>query len=287
MALASDRVVVVTGASRGAGKGIAIALGATGAIVYVTGRSNKASEGGVPGTVEATAEEVTAAGGKGIAVVCDHSDDAQVKALFEQVQKEQGRLDILVNNATLINEDLSKKGPFWEKSLNLVDILDVGLRSHYTASYYAAPLLVANGEGLVVNTSSPGGQCYMHGPAYGAGKAGADKMAHDMAHDFKPFNIAAVSIWMGILLTEQIKAAADADPEGMKDFVAMAEMPHFTGLMIDALAKDPKLMEKTGKTFYGSELGTDYGIADINGNQPASHRSWLGAPADFSEAVVE
>ncbi|MDB3856086.1 SDR family NAD(P)-dependent oxidoreductase [Halieaceae bacterium] len=286
MALANDRVVVVTGASRGAGKGIALALGATGATVYVTGRSNKAGEG-VLGTVGATAEEVTAAGGKGIAVVCDHSDDAQVKALFDQVKKEQGHLDILVNNATMIHPELSKKGPFWEKSLDLVGILDVGLRSHYTATYYAAPLLVASGGGLVVNTSSPGGRCYMHGPAYGSGKAGADKMARDFAHDFRPFNIAAVSIWMGILLTEQIQAAADADPEGMKDFVAMAETPQFTGMIIDALANDAKLMERSGKTFYGSELGTEYGIEDLNGQQPASHRGWLGAPPEFSEAVVE
>jgi NAD(P)-dependent dehydrogenase (short-subunit alcohol dehydrogenase family) len=286
MALATERVVVVTGASRGAGKGIALALGATGATVYVTGRSDKAGEG-VLGTVGGTAEAITKSGGRGIPVVCDHSDDAQVEALFEQVKAEQGRLDILVNNATLIPEDLAKPGPFWKKSFNLVDILDVGMRSHYTASYYAAPLLVANGEGLVVNTSSPGGQCYMHGPAYGAGKAAADKMAHDMARDFKPFNVAAVSIWMGILLTEQIQVAAEADPEGMKDFVAMAETPQFTGLVIDAIAKDSNYMDKTGKTLYGSELGTEYGIQDLNGNQPASHRGWLGAPPEFSDAVVE
>lgn len=286
MGLKNDRVVVVTGASRGAGKGIALALGATGATVYVTGRSDKAGEG-VLGTVGETAEEVTAAGGKGIAVVCDHSDDTQVRMLFERVKEEQGRLDILVNNATMLHPELQMKGPFWDKSLDLIGVLDVGLRSHYTATYYAAPLLLANGEGLVVNTSSPGGQCYMHGPAYGSGKAGADKMVHDFAHDFKPFNIASVSIWMGLLLTEKTQAAAAADPEGMKGFISMAETPQFTGVVIDALANDSKLMERTGKTFYGSELGIEYGVKDINGNQPASHRNWLGAPHEFSDAVVE
>ena len=181
----TNRVAVVTGASRGVGKGIAIALGASGATVYVTGRSNdEGKRHPLGGTIHETAAAVTEAGGTGIAVACDHSDDEQVRRLFEQVHEEQQRLDILVNNATSVPRELAKPGPFWDKSLDLLRILDVGQRSHYVASYFAAPLLTRTGGGLVVFTSSYGGRCYMHGPAYGAGKAGVDKMAMDMAVDF-------------------------------------------------------------------------------------------------------
>jgi NAD(P)-dependent dehydrogenase (short-subunit alcohol dehydrogenase family) len=184
--LTHDRVVVVTGASRGAGKGIAIALGQTGATVYVTGRSREEGDAPLPGTVFATAAAVTAAGGQGIGVICDHADDEQVAALFERVKLEQGRLDILVNNATALPDSITQAGPFWEKPLDQLQLLDVGLRSHFVAAWYAAPLLLAGGRGLIVNTSSFGGRIYMHGPAYGAGKAAVDKMSHDMAHDFRP-----------------------------------------------------------------------------------------------------
>ena len=139
------------------------------------------------------------------------------------MEREQGRLDILVNNATCVPDGLVDPGPFWEKSLGLTDILDVGMRSHYTASYYAAPLLIKNGEGLIVITSSFGGRCYMHGPAYGAGKAAADKMAHDMAIDFKPHNVAVISLWMGLLLTERTQAVFEAEPEMYGDMAASAE----------------------------------------------------------------
>ena len=218
MGLTQDRVVVVTGASRGAGEGIALALGAMGDTVYVTGRTKQEGDAPLPGTVYSTAEEVSRRGGLGIPVVCDHADDEQVKALFEHVAEEQGRLDILVNNAICLPDALMQKGPFWEKPLSMQEILDVGLRSSYVASYYAAPLLVRNAEGLVVNTSSFGGRCYMHGPAYGAGKAGVDKMAHDMAVDFKPHNVAVVSIWMGLLKSERTKAAMEKELQlGMQE----------------------------------------------------------------------
>ncbi|HVN28656.1 MAG TPA: SDR family NAD(P)-dependent oxidoreductase, partial [Candidatus Binataceae bacterium] len=177
-----DRVCLVTGASIGVGKGIAIALGAAGATVYVTGRSAKKGDNPYGGTVFATAEEVTSRGGKGVAVVCDHSSDEQTRALVERIEKESGRLDILVNNATAIPDGLTESGPFWKKPLEFTRLLDVGLRSYYTTTWFAAPLLVKQG-GLVFNSSSPGAKAYVHGPAYGAAKAGVDKMSHDMAHD--------------------------------------------------------------------------------------------------------
>ena len=198
MTKSSERVAVVTGSSRGVGKGIAIALGASGATVYVTGRSHQGGkEHPLGGTVESTASAVTEAGGHGIAVTCDHSNDDQVRELFQRVEQEQGRLDILVNNATAVPRELAKPGPFWEKSLDLLRILDVGLRSHYVASYFAAPLMARTGGGLIVFTSSYGGRVYMHGPAYGAGKAGIDKMAMDMAVDLRDHDVASVSLWLG------------------------------------------------------------------------------------------
>ncbi|MCB1705394.1 MAG: SDR family NAD(P)-dependent oxidoreductase [Halioglobus sp.] len=287
MALSRDRIVVVTGASRGAGKGIALALGATGATVYVTGRTRTEGDAALPGTVQATADAVTAAGGRGIAVYCDHADDTQVQRLFEQVRDEQGRLDILVNNATSLHEDLTRSGPFWEKPLALTGIWDVGMRSHYSAAWHAAPLLLANGEGLVVNTSSFGGRIYMHGPAYGAGKAAVDKMAHDMAVDFRPYNVAVVSIWMGLLLTERSRRVFDAEPEKYADLVATAETPEFTGRVIDALACDAQRMEKSGRVLIGAELGEEYGITDASGSTPVSHRAFFGPPTTFGDAVVE
>jgi NAD(P)-dependent dehydrogenase (short-subunit alcohol dehydrogenase family) len=287
MALSNNRIVVVTGASRGAGKGIALALGATGATVYVTGRTEREGQADLPGTVKATAEEVTRLGGTGVPVYCDHADDEQVAALFAQVEREQGRLDILVNNATYLPAELIDTGPFWEKPKSMTDIWNVGMRSHYIASWYAAPLLLAQGAGLVVNTSSFGGRIYMHGPAYGAGKAAVDKMSHDMAIDFKPYNVAVVPIWMGLLLTERTRAVLEADPEKYAALAETAETPEFTGKVIDALANDPALMEKSGKVWIGAELGAEYGLVDANGHTPPSHRAFFGGTTTYGDAIVE
>ena len=287
MGLQSDRVVVVTGASRGAGRGVALALGATGATVYVTGRTRREGDAPLPGTVEATAAAVTAAGGRGIAVFCDHADDQDTRRLFERVGDEQGRLDILVNNATLIHDALTDVGPFWEKPLELVDILDVGLRSHYTASWFAAPLLLANGEGLIVNTSSFGGRIYMHGPAYGAGKAAVDKMAHDMAVDFRPHRVAVLSLWLGLLATERTLRVFAAEPEKYAGLRDATESPEFTGRVIDALARDPALMDKSGQVWIGAELARQYGVQDTDGRQPQSPRLMFGDPTTFGAAVVQ
>ncbi|MEH6552065.1 MAG: SDR family NAD(P)-dependent oxidoreductase [Pseudomonadales bacterium] len=286
MAESKQRVVLVTGASRGAGKGIALALGGCGDIVYVTGRTRVEGDAALPGTVYATAEEINRRGGTGIAVVCDHSDDAQVKALFEQIEREQGRLDILVNNALALPDSITQPGPFWEKPLDMIDITDVGMRSSYVASWYAAPLLIQSEHGLVVNTSSFGGRCYMHGPAYGAGKAAVDKMAHDMAIDFEPHDVCVVSIWMGLLLTERTQRVFDAQPELYAHMAETAETPEFSGLLIDALSRDPQRMARSGLVLVGAELGAEYGVVDVNGKQPPSHRSMLGDVTEFNPAVI-
>ncbi len=214
--MTSDTVAVVTGASRGAGLGIAHALGSHGCTVYVTGRTEKAGQSPLGGTIHETAELVTSAGGAGIAVRVDHADDDQVKALFDQVEREQGRLDILVNNAAIIRDEMMGRTRFWEEPINVIDTLDVGLRSSYVATVYAAPLMVPRRKGLVVFTSAPGAAHYVFGPSYGVHKAGMDKMAADMAVDFRDFGIASVSIWMGILLTERLKNIVASDPDEVR-----------------------------------------------------------------------
>jgi len=285
--MGDQRVAVVTGASRGAGRGIAIALGEHGYTVYVTGRTRQEGEAALPGTIFETAEAVTAAGGKGIAVRVDHASDAETKALFEQVEKEQGRLDILVNNVAHIGDELIQPGPFWEKSLDLAKILDVGLRSQYIASYYAAPIMARQKSGLIVFTSSFGSVCYMHGPAYGAQKAGVDKFAADMAVDLKEYNVAAVSIWMGMLLTERSKKAIQEHPETYGQLAEMAETPDYTGHIIAAMADDPDIMSLTGQTVIGAEIAPDrYGLTDAGGKKPISHRPFLGDPRVAHPAII-
>jgi NAD(P)-dependent dehydrogenase (short-subunit alcohol dehydrogenase family) len=277
------KVALVTGASRGAGKGIALALGAAGMTVYVTGRSSDRSLGRLrdvelPGTVIETAAEISALGGRGVAMPCDHGDDATVEAVFRRVREESGRLDILVNNAASIHDALIDPGGFWEKPLGLVEILDVGLRSAYVASYFAAPLMLQARSGLIAFTSSFGASCYMHGPAYGAQKVGVDKFAADMAVDLAPHNVACISLWLGPQLTERTAAAGRSRPDQYEAFLLTGETPQFNGRIIAALARDPLLMTLSGQTFISAELAQRYGITDVGGRVPPSYREMLGAP---------
>jgi NAD(P)-dependent dehydrogenase (short-subunit alcohol dehydrogenase family) len=269
-------VAVVTGASRGAGAGIARALGSHGATVYVTGRSEKPGDSALAGTIHETAEMVTAAGGRGIAVRVDHGDDTQVQALFDQVAHEQARIDILVNNAAIVRDEMMGRTKFWEEPINVIDTLDVGLRSSYVATVYAAPLLLKHRRGLVVFSSSGGAVRYTFGPAYGVPKAGADKMAADMAVDFQEFGVAAVSIWMGSLLTERVRQIIAGNPEKFGHVLDTAETPELTGHVIWALYRDPDLMELSGRTLIGAELAVKYGITDEGGRQPPSYRDLYG-----------
>jgi NAD(P)-dependent dehydrogenase (short-subunit alcohol dehydrogenase family) len=277
------RVALVTGASRGAGKGIALALGAAGMTVYVTGRSITRSLGRLkdvplPGTIVETAAQITALGGTGIALGCDHRDDAAVEAALARVSEESGRLDILVNNAASIHDALIDPGGFWEKPLELADILDVGLRSAYVASYFAAPLMVRARRGLIAFVSSFGSSCYMHGPAYGAQKAGVDKFAADMAVDLAPHGVATLSLWLGPQLTERTAAAGRSRPEQYAAFLQQAETPQFNGRIIHALARDPGLMSLSGQTLISAEVAHRYGITEEGGREPPSYREMLGEP---------
>ncbi|GAA1658132.1 SDR family NAD(P)-dependent oxidoreductase [Kribbella alba] len=273
-------VAVVTGSSRGVGKGIAVELGRRGATVYVTGRTAAAGSHALPGTIHQTAEEITAAGGRGIAVACDHSDDQQVADLFAQVATEQGHLDLLVNNASIVSPDALQPPPFWTKSLGAADQITVGLRSAYVATHLAAPLLLRSERALVVNISYYGAVSYHLDPAYGATKAGLDKMAWDMAQDFREYGVAVVSVWPGPTRTERAELIKPDLPDG-QDRARTSETPTFTGRVVAALYEDPDLILRTGEVVIGAEAALQYGFRDVNGKQPPSRREQLGSPRDY------
>ncbi|MBF6176703.1 SDR family NAD(P)-dependent oxidoreductase [Nocardia blacklockiae] len=271
----TGRVAVVTGASRGIGKGIALELGAAGATVYVTGRS--ATPGRLPGTVTETADRITELGGHGVPFACDHRDDAAVAELFAKVEADHGRLDVLVNN--VYNAPASSRWlgkPFWEVPPEAWDEgFDIGVRSHYVASHFAAPLLIAN-DGLIVSISSPGAEHYTHNAVYGVGKAAVDRLTADMAHELADTGVTAVSLWPGIVNTELLQMVpADADGrrlitlpgEGTFD-LNDAETPHFPGRAVVALAGDPDRRARTGKAWRVADLADAYGFTDIDGRVP-------------------
>jgi NAD(P)-dependent dehydrogenase (short-subunit alcohol dehydrogenase family) len=277
-------ITVVTGATRGAGKGIAIALGEAGATVYVTGRSIADSDSPFGGTVSETADLVTRSGGRGIAIAVDHGDDNAVADLFARIRREHGRLDILVNNAAKLAAPAP--GGFWEKPLEAADLITVGLRSHYVASYHAAPLLIANGRGLIVNTGHYGAVSYYQGPVYGAQKAGGDKMAADLAKELRPYGVAAISIWMGGLDTERARAYLASLPEDKRP-TQKRESPRFTGRLIAALYASENMMELSGRALIGAELGIVLGVSDIDGSHPLSFRYTMGGPPELDRSLTD
>jgi dehydrogenase/reductase SDR family protein 1 len=275
----SGQIAVVTGSSRGIGKGVALELGEAGATVYVTGRTVDDSGAPVPGTVGATADEVTRLGGHGIAVRCDHSNDEEIQALFERVRREQGRLDILVNNVFAVAAEPILEGKFFEHPVELWDhFLHVGCRAHYVASHAAAPMMVEQGSGLIVNISSFAGAAYVFTVPYGVGKAALDRMAKDMAVELRPYEVTCISLWPGVVRTENL---VKWHAEGSVPFdVENGESPRFTGRAVVAVASDPKRIEKTGQVLICYELAHEYGFTDVDGRQPPD----LGAQMGFKPA---
>lgn len=272
------KVALVTGATRGLGKGIATGLGEAGATVYITGRTLTASPEAA-GSLAETAAAVEQAGGVAIPVQVDHSDDGQIKALFEQIEAEAGRLDLLVNNAyagvPALRAAYGK--PFWQMEPSFWDDCNqVGLRSHYVSSVYAARLMVPRQRGLICTLSSWGGLSYIFGVPYGAGKAACDRLAADMAVELKPHQITSVSIWPGIVGTELMSQFAAE--MGLGDGPAGAarhnwETPLLTGRVIAALAAEPDSLRRTGQVQIVAELAREFGVVDVAGNRPASLRS--------------
>jgi NAD(P)-dependent dehydrogenase (short-subunit alcohol dehydrogenase family) len=279
MRLLSGKVAVVTGASRGIGKGIALALADEGATVYVTGRTMMPGSYPLPGTVGETAAEVDRRGGKGIAIQVDHSKDEQVAALFDQVRREQGHLDILVNNAIAIPEELTQAGSFWEKPISNWTMIDVGLRSNFVAAWHAAQIMVPRKSGLIVALSGYVGVTYTYNVIFGTCKTATDRMARDMAIELKPHKVASLSLWQGFTYTERAQ-------ENLKAVAGMASQLNsaagssveFPGRVIAALAKDPNVMKRSGGTFISAELAHEYGITDVDGKVIPSLRAQRGAP---------
>jgi dehydrogenase/reductase SDR family member 1 len=303
-----DCVCLVTGASRGLGKGIALELGKQGAIVYVTGTTSSSNTGGGGaanpyaskpgigglGTIEETADAVTKAGGTGIAVLCNHAVDADVKRLFQRIEAEQnGRLDILVNNAFRVPEGgaerLSQK--FWVHGPEIWDTVHtVGLRSHFIATCYAMPLLLKSRRQqqnnknnnnnflprpLIAMIGSFGGLTYSFNVPYGVGKAGVERMVKDMAIELVDDDICVVSFWPGLVYTERTKELVESG-EWEKHVglpLGQSEYPGFTGRAIVAVACDPDNDKKTGTYQVVAELAEEYGFTDLDGSRPASIRS--------------
>ena len=267
----AGQVAVVTGASRGIGKGCATELALAGATVYVTARTLRPGDGPRAGSLEATVEEIAGLGGHAIPVRCDHAVDADVDALFARVRDEQGRLDVLVNNAFRPAPHMDPRRPFWETPISdWDDLVDVGARSAYTGAHHAAQTMVPAGHGLIVNVSSAGAIRYFHHLVYGIAKVALDRLTRDAARPLAPHGVAMVSIWPYLVLTETVQAMAGVDD-------AITESTRFSGRAVVGLATDPAVLTLTGKAFTTRALADRYGFVDVDGRLPP-HQPW--APPD-------
>ncbi|MDE2595931.1 MAG: SDR family NAD(P)-dependent oxidoreductase [Sphingomonadales bacterium] len=280
----AGKVALVTGASRGIGKGIALVLAEQGACVYVTGRTVNPGDYYLPGTVGETAAECSArgkgVGGSGIAVACDHGDDAAVAALFDRIRAEQGRLDILVNNAFTLSDDLLEPKGFWDKPLANLEMWDVGVKSNYVAAWHAAKIMVPQGSGLIVAISGFAATTYTYGVIFGTSKTAVGRMAHDMAVELAPHGVASLTLWQGLTLTE--KAQDNLAKMGDKMTTSITSMHgssvEHPGRVVAALAADPAIMKRSGGEFITTELAQEYGITDIDGSVIGSARATRGSP---------
>ena len=282
----------MTGASRGVGKGIALALGAAGATVYVTGRTVHATRATVPlpGTIHETADLVNQAGGTGIAVPCDHRDDDQVRAVFDQIMTAHGRLDLLVNNAWegyQAKQRATKSGfhtLFWKLPPTFWDTMfTVGVRSQYVASVYGAAIMVQQQHGLIIHLSATAGREYSanaRAPRRPArttrsrrrsllevpviqGDEAVNRMAADMAHELQSYQVSVIALCPGMVATEMIMARRKN-----KALEQWMETPLFVGRAVVALTTDPQIMKKTGSLCQTRALAQEYGFTDVDGHQP-------------------
>jgi NAD(P)-dependent dehydrogenase (short-subunit alcohol dehydrogenase family) len=259
------RVAVVTGASRGVGRGIALALGECGATVYVTGRSTRAHTR-ARGTIDETAADVTARGGRGIAAQADHTDDAQTAAVFDRVRREQGRLDLLVANAWGGYEAGTDgfTAPFWEQPLGRWDAMfTAGLRAQFAAARAAAPAMVQRGEGLIVLTGGTDmtGH-YLGNVPYDVVKAASSRLVVALAHELRDHGVAVVGVYPGFTRTEAVveafaKQGAEPPPE--------THSPEFVGRAVAHVLADDDRITLFGTGAQAATLARRYGFADVDG----------------------
>lgn len=270
----AGRVAVVTGATRGIGRGCALELARAGATVYGTGRTRREGDAELPGSLDSLESEGAPLAGAVHGVVCDHRDNAAVAALFDRVEREQGRLDVLVNNAFLLPDDIEPDRPFWETPIGWWDVMiDVGTRSAYVATHHAARRMVDRGAGLVVNVSSAGARALHLHVAYSAGKSALDRITRDAATQLAPHGVSVVSIWPYFVRTERLMQI-EAQGEGDWDHdIDGAESQGFVGRTIVALASADDLAARSGGCFTSAELALAYGVRDANGRLPSGPRS--------------
>jgi NAD(P)-dependent dehydrogenase (short-subunit alcohol dehydrogenase family) len=252
MAELSEQVALVTGASRGVGRGVAIGLAAAGARVFATGRSIARADLGF---------EITT-------ITCDHTDDVAVAEVFRSIQETTGRLDILVNVAWGGYERMMENGrftfaaPFWEQPPWRWDaMMTAGVRAAFIASQHAARTMVPARRGLIANISAWAAQKYIASTLYGVSKAATDKLTSDIAHELKTYNVTAVSLYPGLVRTESVLAAGVFD-------LSNSESPEFIGRAVAALAGDANVSRWNGRVLVAAKLAAEYGFADIDGTQP-------------------
>lgn len=294
------RVALVAGATRGAGRGTAVELGAAGATVYVTGRTTRGrrSEYDRPETIEDTADLVTAAGGHGIAVPTDHLDPAQVRTLVERIESEQGRLDVLVNDIWGGEKLFDWDAPVWEHDLDAgLRLLRLAVETHAITSHHALPLLLRNPGGLVVEmtdgTAEYNARNYRVSFFYDLAKSSVLRMAFGLSRELGPRGATAVALTPGWMRSELMLDAFGVAEENWREALtdqphfAISETPRFVGRAVAALAADPEVARWNGDSLSSGGLAREYGFTDLDGSRPDAWRYLVevqdpGRPADVT-----
>lgn len=266
------KVALVTGASRGVGRGIARELGLAEATVYVTGRSRSGgpTTDDLPGTIDETARLVTASGGKGVAVECDHTDDRAVARLAARIEDREERLDLLVNNVWGGYEAYDGavwRLPFWKQPVSRWDRMwQAGVRAHYTATRAVLPLMLNAEGGLIVNVSFGDEGKFLGDVSYDVAKAATTRLGFAVAKELEDRDIVALTVYPGFVRTERVKRSAS------REDLSRTQSARFVGRAVAALARDPEVASKSGGAFKVAELAAEYGFTDLDGTQPEPFR---------------